>query len=56
MIYCSGNIGINPETKALVEGSITNRTVSYLTPNFLMRDPGLLLTFGVALLVDPSPE
>lgn len=27
MVYCSGTIGINPETNALVEGSITERTV-----------------------------
>lgn len=31
MIYCSGNIGVNPETKTLVEGSITERTVQALT-------------------------
>ncbi|KIW01480.1 hypothetical protein, variant [Verruconis gallopava] len=31
MIYCSGNIGINPETKAMVPGSITDRTIQALT-------------------------
>ena len=31
MIYCSGNIGINPDTKSLVEGSITDRTEQALT-------------------------
>jgi 2-iminobutanoate/2-iminopropanoate deaminase len=28
MVYCSGNIGIDPETSKLVEGTITDRTVS----------------------------
>jgi 2-iminobutanoate/2-iminopropanoate deaminase len=32
VIYCSGNIGIDPAKKALVEGSITERTVSFSTP------------------------
>ena len=31
MIYCSGNIGINPDNKSLVEGSITERTIQALT-------------------------
>ena len=31
MIYCSGNIGVDPSTKKLVEGSITERTVQALT-------------------------
>lgn len=31
MVYCSGNIGYNVEKQALVEGSITERTVSRRT-------------------------
>jgi len=30
MIYCSGNIGIDPAAKSLVEGSITDRTIQAL--------------------------
>lgn len=28
MVYCSGSIGIDPETQALVEGGVGDRTVS----------------------------
>lgn len=28
MVYCSGSIGLNPETKAMVEGGVGDRTVS----------------------------
>lgn len=28
MVYCSGSIGMSPDTKALVEGGIADRTVS----------------------------
>jgi 2-iminobutanoate/2-iminopropanoate deaminase len=31
MVYCSGSIGMDPATKALVEGSVADRTV--LTPS-----------------------
>ena len=31
MIYCSGNIGIDPAATKLVDGSITNRTIQALT-------------------------
>lgn len=27
MVFCSGALGINPKTKALVEGTIADRTV-----------------------------
>ena len=30
MVYCSGSIGMSPETKALVEGGIADRTVTDL--------------------------
>ena len=30
MVYCSGSIGMSPETKAMVEGGIADRTVSLL--------------------------
>ncbi len=30
MVYCSGQVAINPESKAMVEGGIADRTVSYL--------------------------
>ena len=29
MIYCSGSIGMSPATKAIVEGGIGDRTVSF---------------------------
>lgn len=28
LVYCSGNIGIDPKTGKLVEGTVTDRTVS----------------------------
>jgi len=28
MVYCSGSIGMSPETRAMVEGGIADRTVS----------------------------
>lgn len=28
MVYCSGNIGLDPETFKPVEGTVTDRTVS----------------------------
>ena len=28
MVYCSGSIGMSPDTKALIEGGIADRTVS----------------------------
>ena len=28
MVYCSGQVAIHPETKAMVEGGISDRTVS----------------------------
>lgn len=30
MVYCSGQVAMHPETKAMVEGGISDRTVSYL--------------------------
>lgn len=27
MVYCSGNIGMDPKTWTIVEGSVTDRTV-----------------------------
>lgn len=30
LVYCSGNIGIDPKTGKLVEGTVTDRTVSKL--------------------------
>lgn len=30
VVYCSGNIGIDPKTGLLVEGSVTDRTVRSL--------------------------
>ena len=30
MVYCSGQVAIHPETKAMVEGGISDRTVSYM--------------------------
>jgi len=27
MVYCSGSIGMSPDTKALVEGGVGDRTV-----------------------------
>ena len=38
MVYCSGNIGISPETKTLVEGTITERTVSLTIVKSRMSD------------------
>ena len=29
MVYCSGQVAMHPETKAMVEGGIADRTVSY---------------------------
>jgi len=29
MVYCSGQVAINPETNAMVEGGITDRTVCH---------------------------
>ncbi len=29
MVYCSGQVAINPQSKAMVEGGIADRTVSY---------------------------
>lgn len=31
MVYCSGNIGLDPKTMKLVEGSVTDRTRQALT-------------------------
>ncbi|XXH00785.1 hypothetical protein Hte_007136 [Hypoxylon texense] len=31
MVFCSGSLGINPETGALVEGTIADRTTQALT-------------------------
>lgn len=28
LVYCSGNIGIDPKTNTIVEGTVTDRTVS----------------------------
>lgn len=28
IVYCSGNIGIDPKTNVLIEGTVTDRTVS----------------------------
>jgi len=30
MVYCSGNIGMDPQTNKLIEGSVGDRTVSSL--------------------------
>ena len=32
MVYCSGQIAIHPETKAIVEGGIADRTVNETLP------------------------
>ena len=38
MVYCSGSIGMSPETKALVEGGIADRTVSDMKkPSFKIK-------------------
>lgn len=42
LVYCSGNIGIDPKTGKLIEGTVTDRTVSKLvsekrTPETLTR-------------------
>lgn len=37
LVYCSGNIGIDPKTGKLVEGTVTDRTVS--TPLHQQREP-----------------
>lgn len=37
MVYCSGNIGIEPKTWTLVQGTITDRTVRL----FYSLDPSL---------------
>lgn len=29
IVYCSGQVAIDPATKAMVEGGISDRTVSY---------------------------
>ena len=29
IVYCSGQVAMHPETKAMVEGGIADRTVSY---------------------------
>lgn len=29
MVYCSGNIGMDPKTSKIVEGTVKDRTVSY---------------------------
>jgi hypothetical protein len=36
MIYCSGNIGFDPELKTVVQGSITDRTVSRIIPHHFL--------------------
>ena len=35
MVYCSGQVAIHPETKTMVEGGISDRTVSYGRENIV---------------------
>ena len=35
LVYCSGSIGLNPQTLQLAEGSVKDRTVSLFSPSSL---------------------
>lgn len=35
-VFCSGQLGVDPKTGALVEGSVGDRTVSFLATNIFL--------------------
>lgn len=47
MVYCSGQIAMNPESKAMVEGGIADRTVSHCSTYIL-----LALKYSQLIVVD----